>query len=215
LVVLNKLLVASYWFLVTLLLLDGYLYTSNLLPMHLEVETIDGDQIILRELTVADASADYASWLNDPEVNKYLETRQVTVDELKSYITERQGSSDTLFLGMFWKENDLHIGNIKLEPIDFEKGEAMMGILIGNKEYWGKGVATEATNLICDYAFDQMGLKEVNLGVIDQNKAAIHVYEKCGFSINRIEKDAVDHDGELFDRIVMKKLSSISNSITS
>ena len=168
---------------------------------------IPGPIITLRPLTEANATEEYASWLNDPEVNKYLETRKVTVDELKSFINEKNASETALFLGVFWNENGKHIGNVKLEPIDCAKKEATMGILIGDKNYWGKGVATEATNLVAGYAFTKMGLKELKLGVIPENKAAIRVYEKCGFTMERVEKGAVNHDGVLHDRMVMRKLA--------
>lgn len=164
-----------------------------------------GASVFLRLLTEADATPQYAQWLNDPIVNQYLETRTVTVDELRSYIREKRESPSALLLGIFWKENGRHIGNVKLEPVDRDTKHATMGILIGNKEYWGKGVATEATNLISDYAFEHLGMQTITLGVISENTAALRVYEKCGFERIRVEKAAVNHDGALFDRIVMRK----------
>lgn len=170
---------------------------------------IDGDKICLRILLTNDASQDYASWLNDPVTNKYLETRSVTTEGLKKYINEKDESDSALFFGIFWKENGKHIGNVKLEPIDQGEGSAVMGILIGDKDYWGRGVGTEVTNLITDYAFCELGLKEVKLGVISENKAAIRVYEKCGYEVEKIEEKAIDHDGVLYDKIHMKKTISV------
>ncbi|MBI1812552.1 GNAT family N-acetyltransferase [Candidatus Peregrinibacteria bacterium] len=166
---------------------------------------LTGDHIFLRELREEDATEAYASWLNDPEVNRYLETRQVTLEQLRSYIREKAASPDALLFGIFWKENGRHIGNIKLEPIDREAHEATMGILIGDKEYWGKGIATEATNLISDYAFSLLHLRSITLGVIADHAAAIRVYEKCGFARVRVEKGAINHDGVLFDKLVMRR----------
>ncbi len=175
------------------------------LPM--DQDRMAGEKIFLRTLDVKDASAEYVAWLNDPVVNQYLETRQATLENIGQYIREKLESPMALFLGIFWKEMGRHIGNIKLEPIDWEKKIATMGILIGDKEYWGKGVATEATNLIVDYAFRELGLKEVRLGVIATNTAARRVYEKCGFTVEKIEPNAIDHDGQKFDHVWMKKQS--------
>src|SRR5688572_28708640 len=111
---------------------------------------LEGPQVGLRELRESDASDAYASWLNDPVVNQYLETRSVALPELRNYIRAKAESPTALLFGIFWKENGKHIGNVKLEPIDRDKGEATMGILIGDKDYWGKGVATETTNLVSD-----------------------------------------------------------------
>lgn len=170
---------------------------------------ITGSIVFLRELHEGDASETYAAWLNDPVVNQFLETRSVTVPELKAYIRSKVESPTALFLGIFWKEDGRHIGNIKLEPIDGTKKEATIGILIGDKECWGKGVATEATNLLTEYAFSELALNAVKLGVIPQNAAAIRVYEKCGFHQVEVEKDAMNHDGVMFDRVVMKKTKPI------
>lgn len=169
--------------------------------------TLSGTLIFLRELTEADATESYAHWLNDPEVNQWLETRHVTVPELRTYIREKRLSSNALLFGIFWKENGQHIGNIKLEPMDRENGEATIGILIGEKAYWGKGVATEATNLVTDFAFRNLHMHAVNLGVISENKSAIHVYEKCGFTLVRKEKEKMNHDGILYDAWYFQKLA--------
>lgn len=168
-------------------------------------DTITGEHIELRILTEADASEEYAAWLNDPMVNQYLETRHVSLEELKTYIREKAEKPDALLFGIFWRENSRHIGNLKLEPIDREKGEAAIGILIGDKASWGKGVATEATNLAAEYAFSTLKLRALTLGVIPENTAAIRVYEKCGFVRTRVESDALNHDGILYDRIVMRR----------
>jgi len=166
---------------------------------------LTGSQIFLRTLTEKDASEAYARWLNDPEVNRWLETRRVTVPELKTYIREKQESPAALLCGIFWKENGQHIGNVKLEPIDFKKKEATLGIIVGARAYWGKGAATEATNLITDYAFSVLGMQAVTLGVIPENKSAIRVYEKCGFTVVHTDPKAMNHDGVLYDRCVLRK----------
>ncbi len=164
---------------------------------------IDGNRIYLRVLEVKDATQEYCYWLNDPEVNKYLETKGATTEELKEYINEKNKSSKCLFFGIFYRENDKHIGNLKLEPIDFDGKRATFGILVGDKKYWGMGIGIEATKLIVDWAFDILDLKEVNLGVIAENKAAVKTYEKVGFHIDNIEKSSIKSDNKFYDKITM------------
>lgn len=163
----------------------------------------EGTTIYLRELTESDANEAYCNWLNDPIVNKYLETRKATIEDLKQYIRLKKESPNCLFFGIFLKENDKHIGNVKLEPIDFERKTSYFGILIGEKEQWGKGIGTEATRLAVDYAFNVLNLKEVMLGVIAENKAAIRAYEKVGFEIKRVEGKKIKHDATLYDQVIM------------
>lgn len=163
----------------------------------------EGSTVYLRELNENDASETYCEWLNDPIVNKYLETRETTIEDLKQYIQSKKENPNCLFFGIFLKENDKHIGNVKLEPIDFEEKTSYFGMLIGEKEQWGKGLGTEATRLAVDYAFNVLHLKKIMLGVIAENKAAIRVYEKTGFQIERVNKEKIKHGSEVYDQIIM------------
>ena len=144
---------------------------------------IEGERIYLRPLKEEDASEDYCSWINNMEVNKYLDSKETTIEELKKYINKRWYDPNCLFLGIFLKNKDIHIGNIKLEPIDYEKRKATLGILIGEKEYWNKGYATETLKTLTSYAFNNLRLNEINLGVYKENIGAIKAYEKTGFKI--------------------------------
>lgn len=165
---------------------------------------IEGEKIYLKYLDEGkDATQEYCDWLNDPEINKYLETKEATVEELERYIEDKNNDPNCLFLGIFLKENNKHLGNIKLEPIDFDNKKATIGILIGDKEYWGKGIGNEATKLLVSYAFNSLHLKEINLGVISENKAAIKVYKKAGFRIDRIERKSIKYGNKYYDGIIM------------
>lgn len=159
--------------------------------------TINTPRLVVRTMEIADGSAEYAAWLNDPVVHRYLDTHTATVADIQTYIKEKLASGWALFFGIFWKgevssgSGELHIGTVKLEPIDFEKGVATLGLLIGDKEYWGKGVATEVTQAMVDFAFTTLGLGEVNLGVRPDNAPAIRVYEKCGFTVTKKEDNQI------------------------
>lgn len=176
-------------------------------------ERIEGASTFLRMLDQSDASPAYASWLNDPVVNQYLETRSVTLKDLRDFIESKNTSPTALLLGIFCEKTGRHIGNVKLEPINQQKKTATMGLLIGDKAYWGKGIGTEVVNLVTDYAFDVLGIKEMNLGVIPENRPAIRVYEKCGFTIDRVDKDAVNHDGIRYDQVWMKKCAGATSPV--
>ena len=145
---------------------------------------IEGEIIYLKSLNESNATQEYCNWLCDPEVNKYIITKKATVSQLKEYIAEQNQKFDCLFLGIFAKDNKRHIGNIKLELINLKTKKATIGILVGNKNYWGQGVATEVIKLMVDYGFNKLALEEINLEASAENKAAIRVYEKVGFKIS-------------------------------
>ncbi len=164
---------------------------------------IIGKRIYLKILKEENATADYSGWLNDAEVNKYLVTKNATIQELKNYIAEKLADDNCLFFGIFIKSNHWHIGNLKLETIDWRKKSADFGILIGDKNYWGKGLATEATKLIVDFAFNKLKLVILELGVIADNLVALKVYEKIGFKVDKINKEEIRHNGRSMDQIIM------------
>lgn len=138
----------------------------------------EGKRIYLRRLIKRDATEKYASWINDPEVNKYLDSKKISIHELENYIWEKLHDPNCLFLGIFLKNNDEHIGNIKL---DFNESKATLGILIGKKSLWDKGFGSEAIKLLISYAFEQRRLIEINLGVNKENHRAYKLYLKNGF----------------------------------
>lgn len=151
-------------------------------------EKIIGARVYLRKLDLADASPAYCGWLNDEAVNKYMRVKNWTMAELKDYVALRINRPDCFFEGIFDKKNDLHIGTVKLEPIDWSKREAKFGLMIGDKNYWGQGIGTEATKLMVNYAFDKMGLSRIKLTVHLENKPAVRIYEKVGFKVDEIKR---------------------------
>jgi len=166
-------------------------------------KTIEGRTVFLRQLSEENADEDYKGWLSDSETNKYLETRNESIEGLKVYIKEKNAATNALFLGVFLKENEKHVGNVKLEPIDFEKKTAIFGILIGDKSQWNKGLGTEVSKLVIDYAFGELGLGEITLGVDSENTVAIRLYKKLGFRVEKTEKRNRPSTGQDFEDIHM------------
>ena len=80
---------------------------------------IETNRLILRKIVRSDINEDYIKWLNDPEVNKYLETRfqRQTKETVERYWRTQQEEKDSCWLAMCDKDM-VHIGNIKLGPID-------------------------------------------------------------------------------------------------
>ena len=77
----------------------------------------------------------------------------------------------------------VHIGNIKIDPINKVSNSGEYGILIGDRNTWGEGYGYEASKKIINYCFSSLKLSQITLGVKKKNYAAIHLYEKLGFNI--------------------------------
>ena len=145
---------------------------------------IETERFFLRALVEDCVNARYLEWINSLNKSQYISysNQKHTVDEIRSYILERVNSSTILFLGIFVRGSGEHIGNIKYEPIDFQKSYTIMGILIGEKDWRGKGVAAEVIKASSMWLHNKYGIKQIILGVNTGNIWAIKAYEKVGFS---------------------------------
>jgi [ribosomal protein S5]-alanine N-acetyltransferase len=164
-----------------------------------------GDRIYLRGLEKADLSGDYFQWLNDYEVTKYLESGAFpnSCESMEAYYESRQKSRNEAFLAIVLKNENRHIGNIKLGSINWIHRTADVGIIIGAKDCWNKGYGTEAMALMLEYAFERLNLRKIYLGVVSEHKAAIRVYEKLGFVIEGDLKEFYIIDGKLTGKTLM------------
>ncbi|WP_297804541.1 GNAT family protein [uncultured Polaribacter sp.] len=166
---------------------------------------LESERLVFLPLSLKHLSQEYLDWLNDFEVNRYLESRQGYNKKLLENFLKEQERKDILFWAIHTKEKNKHIGNIKIDPINLESNSGEYGILIGDKSSWGKGYAKEATSKIIQYCFDTLKLSKITLGVVSENKRAIKLYENLGFKRERIVKKFGVYDGKECDSIRMIK----------
>ena len=108
------------------------------------------------------------------------------------------------YMEFFFKEN--HIGNIELNEIDNQKLTANITYVIGEREYWGKGIASYCINQILKKAKIEFALKKICAGCASKNIASIKVLEKNGFEVELIKKSFFIYDNEMMDCIIFKRL---------
>ncbi len=119
-------------------------------------------------------------WRNDPEVFKYTGNtykNEITLETELNWIRKVIANENEYRCAIL--ADGVYVGNIYLT--DITDTSAHYHIFIGNKEYWGKGVAKEASKLILQYAFQILKLKNVLLRVKKQNAVAYYLYCKLGF----------------------------------
>ncbi len=137
-------------------------------------------EVHIRPLEEKDALTSYL-WRNDKDV--FALTIPAYKDFTVSYDTELEWIRMVTKNGDEYRcaieANGVYVGNIYLTNITQE--EAVYNIFIGNKDYWGKGVAYKASQLILKYAFETLQLKRVFLEVRKEHRAAIALYKKLGF----------------------------------
>lgn len=176
--------------------------------MNVKCNNLESDRLFLKRLTLNFLTENYLSWLNDSDVNKYLETKSgYTLKKLKEFLTNVE-RDNIYFWAIIRKDNLQHIGNIKIDPINESHKTGEYGILIGDKASWGHGYGSEASLKILDYCFsEKLNLRKVTLGVVSDNKAALSLYQKLGFVQEGLYKKHVFHDNKWCDVVRMAKFN--------
>ena len=171
---------------------------------------LEDERIVLRALTLSDVSDEYVAWLNDAEVTKGMETGRfpTSKERLTDFVARIIHDQNVVMLAICEKVGGKHIGNIKLDRFDFISGTAELGIMLGDKNYWGRGIAKDACRLLIGYAFKTLGLRKVSLTVYSNNPSAQAVYEALGFSIEGRLKAHVFVQGAYHDKLWMSIFNS-------
>ncbi len=142
-----------------------------------------GNKVRLRYKKLTDARNDYA-WQTDPELSQLDAVAPLTTafpQYLSDYARELRYPSSTRRLLAVETMDGKHIGNCVYYGIDETKGEAELGIMIGNRDYWDKGYGTDAVTTLVSHIFGQTGLSRIYLKTLDDNYRARKCFEKCGF----------------------------------
>lgn len=156
-----------------------------------------------------DVTDEYVAWLNDPAVNRYLESRFVrhTPESTRRFVQTVVESDDSIVFGIRYAAEGRHVGNIKLGPVDRHHRRAEIGLLIGDRSIWGRGIASGAIELVTRYAFDSLGLFKVTAGCYASNVGSRRAFEKAGFVVEAIRKRHFLLDGAPEDAVLLARWS--------
>ena len=144
---------------------------------------ISGDKIALGPITEAMLPSLY-QWYNDFAI-EVLDSSIPHPQTLPSLRGDLDGLSRSdrrrSDFSIYERATMRLIGNVNLRDIDYRSRTAELGIIIGEKDCWGKGYGTETLWLILDYAFSVLGLHNVILDTTSFNERALRTYTRVGF----------------------------------
>jgi RimJ/RimL family protein N-acetyltransferase len=173
-----------------------------------EKPVLSGELVTLRPVEAGDAPAALA--LN-PETLRLTGThgwQDLTLADAEKWYATRADHDDRIDLSIIERGSGEWAGEVVLNDLDADNRSCGFRIALQGPRFYGRGLGTEATRLVVDYAFSVVGLHRIGLEVFDFNPRARHVYSKAGFVHEGTMRDALLWDGEWADTHVMGLLAS-------
>ena len=171
---------------------------------------LTGEQVYYRPLAVDDAAVFYR-WSCDREVVRYSLSSFVhpkSPAEWQQWLASVNQGAKSFSLGVCCKETDALIGYAGIAGISSLNRSGEYFVLIGDKNYWGRGIGTEVTRTVTDYGFDALGLHRIELTAFATNPGAVKAYERAGYRHEGILRQAGFRDGRFHDKVMMAVLAS-------
>ncbi|MEM6474682.1 MAG: GNAT family N-acetyltransferase [Pseudomonadota bacterium] len=160
---------------------------------------LSGEKVRLRRFGPDDITDAYIGWLRDPEVTRFSNQRFRThtrasceaflasfSDSPNLFISIRDAASDTAIGTMTAYRNPVH-------------GTCDVGIMIGNRDYWGGGYGQEAWNLLTNWLLNEGGVRKLTAGCLAANGAMVTLMERSGMVSDGVRKRQELLDGEPAD----------------
>ncbi len=171
-----------------------------------------GKNVLLRPVRRSDL-ANFLKWFNDPEVIQYLSMYLPMTEMAEEKYIEDLGTTRANAVAAFVIEaivgsETKPIGNVGLHNINNKDRNASFGIAIGEKEYWSKGLGTEAARLIVAYGFDQLNLHRIGSSALGFNERSIRMHLAVGFAEEGRQRDGIFKNGNYTDLVLFGLLRS-------
>ena len=158
--------------------------------MHVEVITIQ--RLSLRPYAEGDIQA-WQRWDVDPEVQKHLPepvNKVVSEAEQSAYMKECLEENDGAYWSIVWNETGEVIGTVSITEINFHHGVGELGIVIGEKQFWGMGIATESIEAVIEYAKSTLKLRRLHAEYEQENIGVQKALEQAGFVFECVRKQS-------------------------
>ena len=150
---------------------------------------------------------EYLDWLRDYDVVKTINRPDyllpVSLLKVREYCETIMRSSNDMFLAIYDKKDEIFIGTMRAGHINWQTGTADIGIMIGNRNYWGKGIATDAIKTLGQFLFHKVGLRRLTAGLMAANPAMMKAFQRAGFRQEGILRQHDSYEGKFMDHIYL------------
>jgi [ribosomal protein S5]-alanine N-acetyltransferase len=149
----------------------------------------------------------YVSWLRDPQVTRFLESRfgEHTQQSVRDFVSRTLADPNALMFGIRALAGSQHVGNIKIGPIDLNHGLGEIGLMIGARDAWGRGFGSDAIELVFRIATEQLSLRKLTAGCYAANLGSLRAFQKAGFHLEAVRKAHFLLEGRAEDLLLLAR----------
>lgn len=133
----------------------------------------------------------YYGWLCDREVVRYIGRDELLkgfpFEEAEKYVQQLWQNPYCSFFAVHDTANGKFIGTAKVNFMSEEgrkHGIADIGIMLGERDYWGRGLSVDVLRAVSGYAFDQLKARKLSAGAFSVNEPVIKAFLRIGFRID-------------------------------
>lgn len=185
---------------------------------HLGTQRLETMRLILRKFSVGDADAMYRNWASDGEVARYLTWPahsgvEVSKMVLEEWVSAYSGENYYQWAIVLKENGDEPIGSISAVHIREDISMVHIGYCIG-REWWRRGIATEALGAVLDFFFGQVGANRVEAAHDPRNPNSGRVMAKCGMKYEGTMRGASRNNQGICDVCCYGLLKSEWNDVS-
>ncbi|UYP46239.1 hypothetical protein NEF87_002524 [Candidatus Lokiarchaeum ossiferum] len=172
---------------------------------------IIGERIAFRPLKEKNIHL-YSKWVNNPKNRAFIPYHFPTTYEIRQKWVQRQqfnGTTSKIILEIWHLHDKQAIGYAQLDEISWIDRKATMGYIIGENQYWKKGLGTETIQLLETYAFEELNLRKLKALVIRDNLASVKVFEKLKYRLEGVLEGENFYLGNFRDVFIFSKFKNI------
>ncbi len=143
-------------------------------------DSLETERLLLRPLRLDDAE-DVFEWTGDPLVNRYMPYPvHQNIDVTRQWISSIKPENGEFAFVLKDTGKVIGAGSIRQD----DDGRFTIGYNF-NRQYWGKGYATEAARGLVQWGYQQLGARDFSACHATANTASGNVLRKCGFQVER------------------------------
>lgn len=173
-----------------------------------ELQTIEGEIVVLRPITMEDTPL-IVKWRNNPAVREWFVFRETFSEEMhRTWMNTKALSGEVVQYIIELRETGMPVGSVYLRDINPKYRSAEYGIFIGEDSARGKGIGSETAKLFVQNMFKTLNLHKISLRVFEDNVRAIKSYQHAGFQLEGVSRDMVFLDGEFRNIAFMSVLEN-------